>query len=207
LVIEPRAGFEPFSAEKVHYSYGGANADLLFTVDTIHLGGLKKLYEDEKEQFAGKTIVNIDRHPNNANYGQINVVDGTAASTAELVATLLTDIGIALTQDLATNLLNAVIAATNSFQSPNVTPAAFEVAAKCLRAGGRRFGEVPSAQAAPTDAGIKTIPFQAPTLQPKTQRPLPSTPTPPAPSEGGDRQDQAPADWLKPKIFKSSRVS
>ena len=207
LVIEPRAGFEPFSADKVHYTYGGANADLLFTVDTIHLGGLKKLYEDEKEQFAGKTIVNIDRHANNANYGQINVVDGSASSTAELVAGLLTDIGIALTQDIATNIINAVAAATNGFRSPNVTPAAFEVAAQCLRAGGKRFGEVPPVQVPTTEAGTKPVSIQPPMPQPKVQKPIPATPSQPASNEGTDRPDQAPADWLKPKIFKSSRVS
>jgi nanoRNase/pAp phosphatase (c-di-AMP/oligoRNAs hydrolase) len=199
LVIEPRAGFDTFNADKVHYSYGGVSADLLFTVDTIHLGGLKKLYEDEKEFFAGKPIINIDRHPNNANYGQINVVDATSSSTAELVAQLLTDIDIVLTQDIATNLLNAVIAATNSFQAPNVTPAAFEVTAKCLRAGGKRFGEVSLPQ---------TPPAQQPKApQPKVQIPTPLVPDQPAPIEVADHQNQAPADWLKPKIFKSSKVS
>src|SRR3990167_6857450 len=51
LVIEPRAGFEPYTADKAHYSYTGTNADLIIAVDTIHLGGLKHLYEDNKELF------------------------------------------------------------------------------------------------------------------------------------------------------------
>ncbi len=69
LVIEPRPGFEPFSSDKVYYSYAGGNADLVVSVDTIHLGGLGKLYEDNKDLFADKPIINVDYHPNNSHYG------------------------------------------------------------------------------------------------------------------------------------------
>jgi len=34
LVIEPRPGFEGFAEDKVHYTHGGASADLIFTTDT-----------------------------------------------------------------------------------------------------------------------------------------------------------------------------
>src|SRR3990172_4742872 len=197
LVIEPRAGFEPFSAEKVHYSYGGANADLIFTVDTIHLGGLKKLYEGDKELFAGKPIINIDRHPNNAQYGLINFVNSDASSTAELVARFLSDTGIAITQDIATNILNAVIAATDNFQHPNVTPSTFETAALCLRQGGKRFGaavfEKPQEET-PVDM-MPTAPpvFQPGAQQPKAPKPIPVAPVPAAPSGNASQQSQAPS--------------
>jgi nanoRNase/pAp phosphatase (c-di-AMP/oligoRNAs hydrolase) len=116
LVIEPRPGFDTFGPDKVHYSYAGGNAQLIFTVDTIHLGGLKKLYEEDKELYATKPIINIDRHPNNAQYGHTNMVDPQASSTAELVGQLLSGLGVAITADIATNLLNAVYGATNNFQ-------------------------------------------------------------------------------------------
>lgn len=152
LVIEPRPGFEIFNQDKVHYSYAGSSAQLIFTVDTIHLGGLKKLFDEDKDLFASKPIVNVDRHPNNAHYGHTNMVDPQASSTAELVAQLLMGLGVALTQDIATNLLNAVYGATNSFQNAEVSAGAFELAAQSLKAGGKRF-------------------------QPKADQPLAETPT------------------------------
>lgn len=139
LVIEPRPGFEGFSEDKVRYTHGGVSADLIFTVDTIHFGGLKKVYDDNKALFDSKPVVDIDRHPNNAKYGAINMIDPAASSTVELVSQLLSHIGVALTQDIATNVLNALYGATNSFQNPNVSIASFELAAACLKAGGKRF--------------------------------------------------------------------
>ena len=186
LVIEPRPGFEGFSEDKVHYSHGGASTDLIFTVDTIHLGGLKKVYEDNKELFTGKPVINVDRHPNNAKYGALNLVDSQASSTVELVSQLLSHIGVALTADIATNVVNALFGATNNFQNPNVSVASFELAAACLKAGGKRFGkavtpseEVPAGEKA-LDANITPAPAVKPA--------------------------ETPPDWLKPKIFKSSNL-
>lgn len=188
LVIEPRPGFTPFSPDKVHYSYAGANADTIIVVDTIHLGGLGKLYEDNKELFSGKTIINVDYHPNNSHYGTHNIVDHTASSTAEPVARLLSTLGAPLTQDIATNLLNAVYGATNNFQTATVSASAFELAAVCLKAGGRRFTKAVAGEEVPSQEVARDMPR--------------ITPTPQSPIQSG----QAPSDWLKPKIFKSSNL-
>lgn len=182
LVIEPRPGFPPFSQDKVHYSYAGGNADVIICIDTIHLGGLGKLYEDNKELFAGKPIVNIDYHPNNSHYGALNVVDRTVSSTAELIAKTLSTLGAPLTVDIATNLLNAVYGATNNFQNTTVSAGAFELAAVCMKAGGKRFQKPMAQEEIPSIEAVKDIPMQIP-------------------SAGSGR---APSDWLKPKIFKSS---
>lgn len=184
LVIEPRPGFTPFSPDKVHYSYGGGNADLIISVDTIHLGGLGKLYEDNKELFAGKPIINVDYHPNNSHYGAHNIVDHSASSTAELVARVLSTLGAPLTVDIATNLLNAVYGATNNFQNTMVSAGAFELAAVCMKAGAKRFQRVIAQEETPSIEAVKDIP-----VSPVTQT-----------------QTQTPSDWLKPKIFKSSSM-
>lgn len=189
LVIEPRVGFPPFSSDKVHYSNAGGSADVIFTIDTIHLGGLKKLYEGDKELFATKPVVNVDRHPNNVHFGQVNMVDPQASSTTELVGQLLQALGVVFTEDIATNLLNALYGGTNGFQNPAVTAAAFDVAASAVKAGGRRFrrlGETVTTPPAVTPGSVV--------------RPV----QPPASVQ--NQSGQAPADWLKPKIFKSSNL-
>ena len=211
LVIEPRVGHEPFSERGVRYSYQGATPDVIVVDDTIHLGGLKKAYEAEKELFASKPVINIDRHPNNALYGQLNLVDPKASSTAELVAQLLSALGVSLTADIATNLLNSLYGATNSFQATTVTPIAFELAAACLKAGGKRFfvgreiseEEIPHKEAAVTeepellDTAVPSEPSVEPVVSEKVVEPQ-------APQTA--EQKEAPADWLKPKIFKSSNL-
>jgi len=182
LVIEPRTGHEGFSEDKVHYSYGGTTADIIFTVDTIHLGGLKQVYEANKELFGGKPVINIDRHPNNARYGQMNIIDPQASSTAEVVSQFLSGIGVRLTTDIATNVLNALYGATNAFQSLHVNAQVFELAAACLKAGGKRFWK-PSAQE-------EEVP----------PAPVVETPKPVA------KPPETPSDWLKPKFYKSSNL-
>ncbi len=204
LVIEPRPGFETFSPEKVRYSYAGSNAQLIFTVDTIHLGGLKKLFDDDKDLYATKPIINVDRHPNNAHYGHTNMVDATASSTAEIVATLLTGLGIALNEDIATNLLNAVVGATNNFQNPNVGASAFELAAMTLKAGGKRFAKPVSRE------DVVTPPASEGTINMPVKQEVPpqvSVPSPVPASTEESKGKKAPPDWLKPKIFKSSHLS
>ncbi len=183
LVIEPRTGHAGFSQDKVHYSNSGTTADLIFSVDTIHLGGLKKVFEENKELFSDKTIMNIDRHPNNALYGQINIVDPEVSSTAEVISQFLSGIGVRLTTDIATNILNALYSATNAFQSTHVGAQAFELAAACLKAGGKRFWKPAGAEEVPT---VETA--TAPVVESKK----PMVETPP--------------DWLKPKIYKSSNL-
>lgn len=192
LVVEPRAGYDTFSSDKVHYSFASGNADLIISVDTIHLGGLKKLYEGNKDLFAGKPLVNIDRHPNNAQYGSINLVDVAASTTAEVVARTLSMLGVKLTVDIATNLLNAVYGGTNNFTAPNVSAGAFDVASVALKAGGKRFGV--------TDETVVTQTTETVIPQPVTFESAHDHPHPVAPI------GQAPSDWLKPKIFKSSNL-
>lgn len=193
LVVEPRTGFEPFTQDKVHFSNAGTAADVIVSLDTIHLGGLKKLYETEKDLFATKPVINIDHHGSNTNYGAVNLVDTLASSTAEIVAHILSGIGVKLTVDIANNFLNALYGATNNFTNAGVSAAAFEVAAVCSKAGAKKFApsaseEAPSVEVA-RDIGL-----------PMTPKVAPVQPAPLAPSK-------APEDWLKPKIFKSSSVS
>lgn len=201
LVVEHRTGFEPFSSEKVHYSYASVTADLIIAVDTIHLGGLKKLYESQKELFASKPIVNIDRRMNNAMFGTHNIVDTQAVTTAEVVAQILSGLGVKLTADIATNLLNALTGATDGFQSSHTTAAVLEIAAVCMRAGGKRFGIESPAQSGGGSTHTDVVVSQTPSSVPIVSVPTQSD------SSAVSPKQMPPADWLKPKIFKSTNIS
>jgi nanoRNase/pAp phosphatase (c-di-AMP/oligoRNAs hydrolase) len=187
LVIEPRGGHAGFSEDKVHYSKSGTTVDLIFAVDTIHPGGLKKVYEENKELFTGKTVVNIDRHPNNAMYGKMNIIDPEASSTAEVVSQFLSGVGVRLTADIATNVLNALYGATNAFQTAHVGSQAFELAAACMKAGGKKFWKPAVAEKEVTATEITAAPVV------ETAKPV-------------VKPTETPPDWLKPKIYKSSNL-
>jgi nanoRNase/pAp phosphatase (c-di-AMP/oligoRNAs hydrolase) len=187
LVIEPRGGHAGFSEDKVHYSKSGTMTDLIFAVDTIHPGGLKKVYEENKELFTGKTVVNIDRHPNNAMYGKMNIIDPEASSTAEVVSQFLSGVGVRLTADIATNVLNALYGATNAFQTAHVGSQAFELAAACMKAGGKKFWKPAVAEKEVTATEITAAPVV------ETAKPV-------------VKPTETPPDWLKPKIYKSSNL-
>ncbi len=184
LVIEPRPNHE-FDEKKVHFSNQGTVADLIIAIDTIHLGGLKHLYETEKDLFASKSIINIDRHANNAHFGAVNLVDPAASSTAEMVAQILSGIGVKLTVDIANNLMNSLYVATDNFTSPIISAAAFDVAAVCARAGAKKFVSTVVGEEVP--GGESTIDV--------------------VPSVGVHPTKITPEDWLKPKIFKSTSIS
>jgi len=225
LIIEPRPGYEDFNEEHVSFHHKGTAADVIFTIDTMHLGELGELYEGEKELFATRPIINIDKHIENAKYGAVNIIDH-AATTAELVATVMSEIGTPLTEDIATNLLNAIYSASNNFS--DITARTFEVAAACVKAGGKRFPtelplapefikeeikkfeENPASPKATRDTeDEKPQEVVAPVETPASAEVVnPQTETPASPPKADQpRAENPPEDWLKPKIFKSSSIA
>jgi phosphoesterase RecJ-like protein len=86
-------------------------------------------------------LLDIDHHVTDGTaFGQIRVLDATAAATAELVWKVILALGRLTGRDLATPdvaecLMTALITDTGSFRYPNVTPDTFALAAR-LRALG-----------------------------------------------------------------------
>jgi phosphoesterase RecJ-like protein len=80
-------------------------------------------------------LINIDHHPGNDSFGTLNVVVPTASSTAELVARLLEDLGVALDRDIATCLYVGVVTDTGRFQYENSSPDTLRLAANLISYG------------------------------------------------------------------------
>jgi hypothetical protein len=196
LVIEPRPGFPPFTQEKVQYAYTGMPCDIILSVDTIHTGGLRRIYESQKDLFASKSILNIDRHPNNSRYGSVNILD-PKTTTTELAAKFLATLGIKFSEDIATNILNALYEGTGNFDHPQMTSSVFELAAKCMNAGGKKFrSHVTESNAIPVSSDQEALPAGEAGEVGTHERKEGDIPSPVP-------KTQTPDDWLKPKIFKS----
>lgn len=149
LLIQPKKGFPPLSADNLEYHYSGQNPDLVFVVGARRLSDIGELYLDNKEVFDKAPLVNLDTSPENEKFGRINLLDPQAASFSELVALLTDQLKLTVTKDVVTNLLVGLQDATDNFSLAKVRPLTFEAAAFCLRHGAGN-------QAIPTVASAET---------------------------------------------------
>ena len=81
------------------------------------------------------TSVVVDHHATNPGFGDVRVVDPTAAATVVLVADLLDGLGVALDERLATCLYAGLAADTGSFRFGNTRPDTHGLAARLLATG------------------------------------------------------------------------
>jgi len=84
---------------------------------------------------AGPTLVNIDHHASNDHFGTANLVDVTAAASAELVSRVIDELGIKWTPEMATAALVGIMTDTGSFQFPSTDARALDRAARLREAG------------------------------------------------------------------------
>jgi len=83
---------------------------------------------------AGRVLV-IDHHPDNARFGDINVVDGAASSTGSILWRLLPALGVVPTPAIASDCFAAVMTDTGRFSYSNTTPDTLRDAAAMIEAG------------------------------------------------------------------------
>jgi bifunctional oligoribonuclease and PAP phosphatase NrnA len=82
-----------------------------------------------------KALINIDHHVSNAKYGTVNVVDDSAASTAELMLHLISRLGEPITADVATCLYVGLVTDSGRFSYASTTPRTHATAAFLLQRG------------------------------------------------------------------------
>jgi phosphoesterase RecJ-like protein len=109
--------------------------DLVIALDAGELRRFGRLYDDHKSFLDHVPIINIDHHISSSGCGQVNIIDATAAASAELLVIFQQQAGLPLNRDAALCFLTGLITDTSSFQFTNTTPRSFEVAALLLRAG------------------------------------------------------------------------
>ncbi|MHB8706038.1 MAG: DHH family phosphoesterase [Coriobacteriia bacterium] len=80
-------------------------------------------------------IVAVDHHPDNREYGTLNLVDHRAAATASLLWDILPALGVTADEAIATCFYTALMTDTGRFSYSNATPAAFRAAADLIEAG------------------------------------------------------------------------
>ncbi|MGZ5004232.1 MAG: DHH family phosphoesterase [Chthoniobacterales bacterium] len=79
--------------------------------------------------------INIDHHPTNPRYGNLNYIDPTAPATGQILFELISEQNLPMTPEIAENLFVAISTDTGSFQYPNTTARTFEIGAELVKCG------------------------------------------------------------------------
>jgi phosphoesterase RecJ-like protein len=80
-------------------------------------------------------VVNIDHHPGNTGYGQVNWFDAGAAACGEMVFDLVGALGVPLSTEIATHIYLAILTDTGSFHYSSISPRTFDICRVTLEAG------------------------------------------------------------------------
>ncbi len=194
---------------------------MLFFVGIPHISEVAGLYQPGTTQV---TIVNLDNEAENEKYGDMPIVDTRWSSVSEQVADFVTllEPQVEIDRDIAQNLLDGISFATQDFRSPRTSFLAFEVAGILMKKGAVR-PQVAAQQAQDTSSFFPSVKPQPvmqqqepvvsqPIMQaPVSQQPIaPVQPAPVLPAQPAQAQpeqsQQAPADWLTPKVYKGSSI-
>ncbi|NCF74883.1 MAG: hypothetical protein GWO87_00125 [Xanthomonadaceae bacterium] len=138
IIIEPKNGY--FSKKDVIIKEPELKYDLIFVINSPDLESLGEIFENNTNFFYNTTIINIDHLPNNERFGQINLVELTASSTAEIIFFLLKENkdNININEKIADLLLTGIIDSTNSFKSTSVTAQTLIVVSELISLGAHR---------------------------------------------------------------------
>jgi bifunctional oligoribonuclease and PAP phosphatase NrnA len=102
---------------------------VLDSADLLRTGGLL----DGRPRDA--VVLNVDHHPGNTRFGDVNWVDPAASSAGEMMYRLLREMALPILPDVAANLYAAILTDTGGFRYGNTTAMSLRVAAELVAAG------------------------------------------------------------------------
>ena len=134
ICVTPEEGM--YEQDRLRCDVQPGSFDLIVTVDAPDLDSLGQIYETSRDMFVSVPIANVDSDIANAQYGEANVVDATATSTAEVLVPLFEYAERNLVDaSVATALLSGIVAGTRSFQHEATSSRAFTTAAQLVARG------------------------------------------------------------------------
>jgi phosphoesterase RecJ-like protein len=120
--------FLPGSEKIVNLPEG--SFDLVVVVDSSNVDRVGAVL-DEVDQ----VDLNIDHHPDNTMFAQINLVKSVAVSTTQILTDLLPQFGLTISPAVAANLLTGMITDTIGFKTDNMQPEVLRKAAELYELG------------------------------------------------------------------------
>jgi phosphoesterase RecJ-like protein len=106
--------------------------DICFVLDS---GDICRTGNELKDFARIGKIINIDHHPDNKNFGTINLVDPNASATGALIYRILTTAEYSIDYHTALCIYTAIVTDTGSFRYSNADQEAFDISGKMIALG------------------------------------------------------------------------
>ncbi len=127
-------GTESYVNDKTVFADSAHDVLAVFDAGDLRFAGIADLVARMSPR---PVIINFDHHATNERFGDINVLDVTASSTAEVVYDFLRTVGGEIDRSIATCLLTGILTDTGNFSNPATTWTSLEVAADLVKRGGK----------------------------------------------------------------------
>ncbi len=137
FILTPAEG--AIDRSSITVSTSGYNYDLIITIGVRDITQLGSMSTSNHNFFYDTPILNIDNNSSNESWGNINLVDITKSSTAEIIYELIQDLGDEhIDKKVALELLTGIIADTRAFKSKRVMPHTLRIAGELIALGADR---------------------------------------------------------------------
>lgn len=137
ITLVPKSG--EWSLQDATFKPGDDRYDLVMALDSPDMASLGEASKNHAEFFMRTTIINIDCHPTNEYWGQVNLVDLNAVSSTEILHGWIERTNhVLIDAPLATCLLTGMVAKTKSFRTANVTHQTLQAASMLIEKGAER---------------------------------------------------------------------
>lgn len=217
-----------FTENEVNFIRSGSNPSVIVTIGIRKKEEMADLVDPESDV----KIVRLDTVIPQQEFGEVTLADNEFSSISEIVTLLIREMGLPIDADIAQNLMDGVVFATNNFSAQNTSSAAFASAAYLLAHNAQRKS---LGQSRPTESKKTARQESSRNTQPKVDIDSQVSEEKLAPSEKEDqesdesnnsfvesdsfsdtpveannnkqeKQEDVPSDWFVPKVFKSSKT-
>jgi phosphoesterase RecJ-like protein len=132
---------EVYSPERLEVPGGQAMkeaiqaADAIVCLDAADPTRLGPIYGQNRSKFESVQVINIDHHPSNTRFGQVNLVDTSSPAVCQQLAELMEREDLPIPETVATCLLVGIVTDTLGFRTPSTSAQTLRVAATLMERG------------------------------------------------------------------------
>lgn len=136
--VPGRFAFLPLAADVVKTPPVSEPYDLIIALDCADAQRMGRPFSGLPDP--KPSLINIDHHVTNTLFGDFNLIQPQASSTAEVLVGLFEELGVDITPSIADSLLAGIVTDTLAFRTNSVTPQTLRIAADLVEAGGDLSG-------------------------------------------------------------------
>ena len=120
----------------------GQEVDAIETYDTILVldcGSIERVGTLAPKLKQGRTVINIDHHVTNTNFGDLKWIDPKACATSEIIYRLIKKLDLKFDCPIATAIYTGILTDTGSFRFSSTNQQAFAICAEMIANGANPY--------------------------------------------------------------------